>query len=106
MHVSVVVEDLRGSTLSKAEGKSHSSDLRGDECQVQSGVPLAEVPSHLTSPIGLFSLWSWFGSHWSLWWVFYELRWSAAIELLSMGNISGVLVVSWGRSPYCSVKAS
>lgn len=38
--------------------------------------PLAEVPSHLTSPIVLLSLWSWFGSHRSLWWVFWELRWS------------------------------
>lgn len=28
-----------GSTLGWAEGKSHSSDLRGDECQVLGGVP-------------------------------------------------------------------
>lgn len=38
--------------------------------------PLVEVPSHLTSPVALFSLWSccWFGSHWSLWRLFWELH--------------------------------
>lgn len=46
MRVSGVAEDSRAPHWAK----SHSSDLRGDECQVQSGVPLVEVPSHLTSP--------------------------------------------------------
>lgn len=44
MHVSGVAEDSRGSTLGRAEGKSHSSDLRGDECQVWSGLPSRRHP--------------------------------------------------------------
>lgn len=55
MHVSVAAEDSRAPRWADPREKSHSSDLRGDECQVQSRppphhppTPLAEVPSHLT----------------------------------------------------------
>lgn len=73
--------------------------------------PLAEVPSHLTSPVGPFSLWCWFGSHRALVGVFYELHQMSLtsflghLTLLSVTNSSRILVQSTIFLYYC-VKAS